>query len=104
MYRRWFVFLFAAMMGLAQDGIGKQRAVQLAGDWARRNRSGLGRRKTPLQFDKATATEESWKNDRGELRKVWLVYFPENDSRVEPSGLAVRVDRETGRCERAILE
>jgi hypothetical protein len=105
MKRRWFFSLLAAITAMTgQDRIGKQRAVELAAEWARRNHGGLGRSKTALQFEKAEANEATWKNEQGEKRHVWFVHFPERDSRVEPSGLAVRVDRETGKCTRAVLE
>ncbi|MDZ4802156.1 MAG: hypothetical protein SGI92_28700 [Bryobacteraceae bacterium] len=105
MKRRWFFSLFAVVAAMSgQDRIGKHRAVELAAEWARRNHGGLGRGKSALQFDKAEANEASWKNDHGESRPVWFVHFPERQSKVEPSGLAVRVDRETGKCERAVLE
>lgn len=87
-----------------QDRITKQRALEIATGWVRRNYGSVGRKGKPLQFDKASVEEGTWKNAGGETRSIWFVHFPEQGVAVEPNGIAVRVDQLTGDCERAVLE
>ena len=105
MKRRGFVSMVVLpMAAFGEDRVSKQNAVEIATGWVRRHHGGLGPHGKPLQFDKGSVSEGSWKNSRGEARSVWFVHFPEQGAKVEPNGIGVRVDKQTGDCERAAME